>query len=450
MLTRELMHNYQCKGVEFIKTTPKSALWLGCGLGKTVTTLTAISDLLDEVEVRKVLIIAPLRVANSTWHTELLNWEHTKGLRYSICTGVEQRRIDALNVNADVYMINRENIPWLVEHYGKRWPFDMVVIDESSSFKSSKSQRFKSLKKVRNLISRMVQLTGTPTPNGLLDVWSQIYLLDGGERLGRSMTHYKQCYFTSDYMGYKFTPVHNAKSRIEAKLKGLVLTMKAEDYLELPDCVHVTKKVQLSKKLLDTYQSFEKEFVLSLDDSEIAAFTAATLANKLLQFANGCIYNEYREPQIIHSAKLDALEDIIESANGEPVLVGYNYKTDLARIIDRFPHAQVLDKEGEIIPKWNNGEIQLLLCHPASAGHGLNLQKGGNVLVWYGLNWSLELYQQFNARLHRQGQLKPVTIYHIVTEGTIDEKVMFAISNKAKTQDELLEALKAQISTGNT
>ena len=445
MLSRDLMHDYQNRAVRFIKDVPKCALWLDMGLGKTLTTLTAISDLFDEMLISKVLIVAPLRVANKTWSDEIKNWSHTKGVRYSICTGSAKNRVVALNKPSDVYIINRENIPWLVDFYGKKWPFDMVVIDESSSFKSPSSARFKALKKVSPLITRMVQLTGTPTPNGLMDVWSQIYLLDGGERLGRSMTHYKQCYFTADYMGYKFTPVHDAQERIERKISDLVLSMTADDYLTLPGRIDLHHRIELSEKHLKQYLSFEKEFITAISDTEIAVFNAAALANKLLQFANGCVYSEDKTPIAIHDKKLDALEDIIESANGEPVLVAYNFKTDLERITQRFPSATVLDKEGRVIDDWNNGKVKLLLAHPASAGHGLNLQKGGNIVVWFGLNWSLELYQQFNGRLHRQGQTKPVTIFHIVAEGTIDEKILLALASKAKTQAELIDALKKDI-----
>lgn len=447
MLTRDMMHNYQNKGVNFVKSNKKVALWMQCGLGKSVTSLTAMSDLLDEVEVSKVLIIAPLRVANTTWHTELSNWEHLRSISYSICTGSAKDRVTELNKDRDVYIINREQIPWLVEYYGKKWPFDMVIIDESSSFKSPKAQRFKALKKVSKLIDRMVQLTGTPSPNGLMDIWAQIYLLDDGARLGRSMTSYKQCYFTSDYMGYKFTPLPDAQERIERKISDVVLTMKTVDYLELPDCLMLQSKVEMSAKHLKQYKTFEKEFVYELEnsDEDISAFTSGALANKLLQFANGCIYDDEGNPVQIHDGKIDALRDIIESANGQPVLVAYNYKTDLERILSAFPEAQVLDKAGELVAKWNKGEVPILLAHPASASYGLNLQKGGNIMVWFGLTWSLEYYQQFNARLHRQGQTETVSIYHLVTSGTIDEKVMMAIDGKAETQDQLMEALKANL-----
>lgn len=446
MLTRDLLHPYQQKSVDFIKDVPKCALWLDMGLGKTVTTLSAIADLSDSFDIHKTLIIAPLRVANTTWHKELKNWHHTKHLTYRICTGTPKNRLSNLMREADVYIINRENIPWLVTHYGDKWPFDFVVIDESSSFKSNKAQRFKALRKVSKYIDRMVQLTGTPSPNGLLDVWAQIALLDNGERLGRSMTAYKQRYFTSDYMGYKYSPINTAKEQIYEKLESLVITMNAEDYLQLPDRVDTVIEVEMKPGLLKTYGEFEREFVAQIENEEIAVFHAAALANKLLQYANGALYlDETKRYKSIHDEKLDALAGMIEDNPNENILVAYNYKFDLEKLQARFPEAVVMSKSGEEVDLWNDGKIKILLAHPASAGHGLNLQKGGNIIVWYGLNWSLEYYQQFNARLHRQGQERPVTIAHIITKGTIDEKVMKAIESKAETQDELLEALKAQL-----
>ena len=445
MPTRDDLHAYQNKAVQFIKDVPKCALWISMGMGKTVSTLTAVADLSDSFEVNKVLIIAPLRVANTTWHKEIKNWEHTKHLTYRICTGSTKNRQTQLMLDADIYIINRENVKWLVDFYGDKWPFDMVVIDESSSFKSSKSQRFKALRKVYNKIDRMVQLTGTPSPNGLLDVWAQIALLDNGQRLGRNMTQYTQRYFTSDYMGYKLTPIQGSDKRIHDKLKDLVLTMKAEDYLQLPNRIDTVIDVEMKPSQLKQYQQLEKEFITTIADEELAVFNAAALANKLLQYANGAVYvDETGKYTSIHDAKLDALQDIIDDNPNENVLIAYNYKFDLEKLQTKFPDAVVMSKTGEEVDQWNNGEIKILLAHPASAGHGLNLQHGGNIIVWYGLNWSLELYQQFNARLHRQGQTKPVTIAHLVTKDTIDEKVMFALNSKAETQEELMQALKHQ------
>ena len=444
MLTRELLHDYQNKNVQWMKDVPKVALWCEMGTGKSIMSLTAITDLLDSFTVNKVLIIAPLRVANSTWHKELLSWEHTKHLTYRIVTGSTKNRISQLMLPADVYIINRENVAWLVEHMGKNWDFDMVVIDEASSFKSNKSQRWKALKKVAPKIERMVQLTGTPSPNGLLDVWAQVALLDGGERLGRNMTQYKQRYFTSDYMGFKYEPIQGAKDKIERKISDIVVSMKAEDYLELPDRIDIVHPVTLTTKEMKTYKEFEQDMIMEFEETEIVASNAAVLAGKLLQLCNGSLYlDETRKYQQFHSRKIEALKDIVEDNPDENILVAYNFKFDLELIKKAFPDAVVLGKGGEELDAWNKGEIKMLLAHPASASMGLNLQKGGSMIVWYGLTWSLEYYQQFCARLHRQGQEKPVRIIHIVTEGCKDEKVMKAIEAKAETQEELMQALKA-------
>tara|TARA_R100001198_G_scaffold82714_2_gene55931 strand:+ start:385 stop:1722 length:1338 start_codon:yes stop_codon:yes gene_type:complete len=442
-LSRDLLHDYQRSGVQRIIENPFHALWLDMGLGKSVTSLTAIADLSDAMEVSKVLIIAPLRVANQTWHKELLNWEHTKHLTYSICTGSEKKRLAALHKDVDVYIINRENITWLVDNYKAKWPFDMVVIDEASSFKSTKAQRWKALRKVRPYIDRLVELTGTPASNGLMDVYAQIYLLDTGDRLGRNMTAFKSRYFETDYMGYKYTLRSGAEQEIYKKLEDITMVLKSEDYLQLPDRVNVTVPVTLPPKVKKQYDELEKEFIVDVLDQELAVFNAAALANKLLQFSNGACYtDEYKNWVELHSGKIDALKDIIEDNPSENILVAYNYKTDLERLTSTFKDAVVLDKEGLAVDKWNNGEIKMLLAHPASASMGLNLQKGGSIIVWFGLTWSLELYQQFNARLHRQGQTKPVRIIHLVADGCMDEKVVKAIESKAKTQDELLDYLK--------
>jgi len=342
-----------------------------------------------------------------------------------------------------VYIINRENVKWLVEHYGKNWPFDMVVIDESSSFKSPSSQRFKALRKVFNLTDRMVQLTGTPSPNGMMDLWAQIALLDNGERLGRNMTAYKNRYFESDFMGYNYTLRDGADKLIQDKIADITISMKSEDYLQLPERIDLVERVQMSPKHQKQYKQLEKEFILALNDGEVTALSAATLANKLLQYANGALYvDDIQTYEVLHQHKLDALAELVEDNPTENILVAYNYKFDLDQLVKRFPDAVVMDKEGVAVDEWNKGNIKMLLAHPASAGHGLNLQHGGAVTVWYGLNWSLELYQQFNGRLHRQGQKRCVRVIHLVAEGTIDEKVMQAIENKAETQEALMQALK--------
>ena len=443
MLSRKDLHDYQKRTVDTILNQDKCALWLFMGAGKTVSTLTAVTDLLDSLTVNKVLIIAPLRVANSTWHNEIKNWEHLQDLTYSIVTGTQKNRIAALHCDRDIYIINRENIKWLYEYYGNKWPFDMIVIDESSSFKSASSQRFKALKKVLPYVDRVVELTGTPTSNGLLDLWAQMYLLDYGQRLVRNMTAYKQRFFESDYMGYSFKPRKGSEQIIYELIDDLCVTMLAEDYLELPKRIDITVPVALPAKLQKEYDTLEREFVATLNDSDIEVFNAAALAGKLLQFCNGAIYtDENKNWTELHDLKIKALQDIVEDNANENILVAYNFKTDLVRLQKAFPDAVVLDKAGEAITQWNDGKIKMLLAHPASAGHGLNLQHGGSMIVWFGLNWSLELVQQFNARLYRQGQTKPVRIVSIVADGCIDNKVQIAIANKATTQSELLNALK--------
>jgi SNF2 family DNA or RNA helicase len=443
MPSRNDLHPYQHRMIDFIYNTPKCAVWAGLGLGKTITTLTAITDLLDSFSVSKVLIIAPLRVANSVWHTEAKRWTHTKDLTFSIVTGSEKERISALFKSADIYVINRENVQWLVEHYKTKWPYDLVVIDESSSFKSASSQRFKALKKVRTLTDRMVQLTGTPSPNGLIDIWSQMFLLDGGEKLGKTMSAYKMRFFQTGHNGYTLKPVNNADKIIHRLIDDMVISLNVDDYLQMPERIDTVMRVNMPPSRLAEYKQLERDFIMQINDSEIVAYNAATLAGKLLQYCNGAMYtDELKNWTEIHTAKLDALDEILEDNQDENLLIAYNYKTDLIRLKARYPDAVVLDNDPDIITRWNNGEIKMLLAHPASAGHGLNLQHGGSIIVWFGLNWSLELYQQFNGRLHRQGQTKPVRIVHIVADGCIDDKVMRAIENKAQTQDELLNALK--------
>lgn len=438
------LHSYQRRAAQFVLDTPYCALWLGLGLGKTISTLTALAELIDGFETHKALVIAPLRVANTVWAKEAANWDHTCHLRVSVCTGSQAKRHSALQDDADIYVINRENVPWLVKHFGKRWPFDCVVIDEASSFKNSKSQRFRALKRVRPYIDRLIELTGTMAPNGLIDLWAQAYLMDQGARLGRTKTGYLQRWFESDYMGYTWTPRPNADAEIHAALSDVVLTMTAEDYLDMPERIDVSVPVALPPKLQREYESLERDFLIEIDAEGVTAVNAGALANKLLQFCNGAVYRDDGSAVELHTGKLDALAEIVEDNAGEPILVAYNYKTDLARLRERFPQAVVLDKEGAAVTDWNAGRIPILLAHPASAGHGLNLQAGGNVIVWFGLNWSLELYQQFNGRLHRQGQNNAVRVIHLVAEGCIDEKVMQAIANKADTQHQLIQALKQQ------
>ena len=438
------LHEYQHKAIAFIKSEKRCALYLDMGLGKTVSTLTAVNDLLDGCAVRRVLIVAPLRVANSVWRQESAKWSHLAHLRVSVCTGSERERMVALMTTADVYVINRENIEWLVTHYGKKWPFDCVVIDESDSFKNPSSKRFKALKRTLPDTTHFVLLSGTPSPNGLLDIWSQLYMVDFGERLGRTMGAYKTRFFESDFMGYKFTPRVGSADKIHGLIADKVLSMSADDYLELPERIDLIETVELPAKTLKLYQEFEKQLFADLPSGEeIEAATAAVLANKLLQWCNGAIYTDaVHNFEELHTVKLDALADILESNPDENILIAYNYKSDLARLLARFPDAVALDKNPDTITRWNAGEIKLLLAHPASAGHGINLQLGGCVAVWFGLTWSLGNYQQFNARLHRQGQPRPVRIIHIVVADCLDSRVMSVLSEKGAVQSALLSALK--------
>lgn len=443
MLSRHNLHAYQNKAVDFILSEKRCMLALEMGLGKTTSTLTAVCDMLDSFTANKVLVVAPLRVANSVWAQETRLWEHLKHLRVSVCTGTEKARRSALSLDADIYVINRENIPWLVVNYGKGWDFDVVVIDESSSFKNPSSKRFKALRKMLPKIETMVLLTGTPSPNGLLDMWSQMYLIDYGERLGRTLTGYKQRFFEADYFGRKFEIRNGAAEKIHSLLTDKIIHMSAEDYLDMPARIDLSVEVDIGNALVG-YQEFERTMLAELESGEeVEAVTAAVLANKLMQYANGALYTDDQGSwQETHSAKLDALAEIVEDNTGENMLVAYNYKSDLVRLLKRFPHARVLDKSQDTIDAWNRGEIPMLLAHPASAGHGLNLQKGGALCVWFGLNWSLELYQQFNARLHRQGQTRPVRIVHIVARDTIDGRVLSVLRDKDASQASLLNALK--------
>lgn len=444
-LNREHLHDYQIKAIDFIKKQERCALFLDMGLGKTTSTLTAITDLKDEMSVSKVLVIAPLRVANSTWAQEVEKWRHLEHLKVSVCTGTEKARRSALHRDADVYVINRENVLWLVELYKAKWPFDCVVVDESSSFKNPSAKRFRALKKILPYTNYMVLLTGTPSPNSLLDLWPQMYLVDFGERLGRTITGYRQRFFEQDYMGYRYTIRNGCADKIHALLADKVISMDAEDYLELPDRIDLTTRVTLPPAALKAYKELEKTLLTELDSGEeVEAITAAALANKMLQMSNGgAYYDEHKNWAEVHKEKLDALSDIVDDNPNENILVAYNYRFDLERLLKRFPQAEVLDKQQSTIDRWNRGEIKMLLAHPASAGHGLNLQSGGSMIVWFGLNWSLELYQQFNARLHRQGQTKPVRIIHIVSNETIDDRVLGVLRDKDATQSSLLNALKA-------
>ena len=440
-------HNYQQFATDFILSQSICCLMLDMGLGKTVITLTALWQLaLDSFDVSRVLVIAPKRVAEDTWPKELAKWEHLTGLTSSLVLGSAAERKAALQKKAFLYIINRENVTWLVKnHY---WDFDMVVIDELSSFKSNKAERFKAMKKVRPMVTRIVGLTGTPAPNTLLDLWPQMYLMDMGQRLGRFIGGFRDRFFLPDKRNreiiYSYKPREGAEDAIHALISDICISMKAADYLDMPERIDNRIEVSMSPKERKLYDDFQKDMVLSIGDEELDAVNAAALSNKLLQMANGAVYGEDKKVIPIHDRKLDALEDLVEAANGKPLLVAYWYKHDLQRIKARFKNARCIDTAKDI-DDWNAGKIPLALIHPASAGHGLNLQDGGCTIVWFGLTWSLELYQQLNARLWRQGQKHTVVIHHIVTKGTHDEDVMRALENKDTRQSALIEAVRARI-----
>lgn len=443
--------NYQQYAINHIIDHKASGLFLDMGMGKTVSSLTAIDNLLLLGEAVKVLVIAPKRVAEDTWSAEVAKWDHLKHLRISIILGTPKQRMDAINKDADIYVINRENVEWIVSNYFKTWKWDTCIIDELSSFKSSKAKRFRALKKVRPYFKRIIGLTGTPAPNSLIDLWPQLYLLDGGERLGKTITGYRERYFTpgdrNQFVVFNYKLKEGAEDAIHNKIGDICISMMAKDYLDLPERIDNKVMIELPKKAMDQYQELEKELIINLNEEDIAASNAAVLTGKLLQMCNGAIYSEDKTVINVHDEKLNALMDIIEAANGKPVLIFYSFKHDLIRIMEMLKKNKLKGQElggQEDIKKWNNGEIPILLLHPASAGHGLNLQYGGNIVVWFGLTWSLELYQQANARLHRQGQKETVIIHHIIAKGTVDEDVMAALSNKEVNQNVLLEAVKAR------
>lgn len=441
-------HSYQEYAIRYIETHPISALLIDMGLGKTSITLTAICNLLfDSFEVCKVLVIAPLRVAKNTWTDEIKKWEHLSTLTYSLIVGNENERLSALNEKADIYIINRENVDWLVNKSGYKFDFDMVVIDELSSFKNHQSKRFKSLMKVRPLVKRIVGLTGTPSSNGLMDLFAEFKILDMGKRLGYFIGQYRNTYFKPDKMNgpivYSYKPLPNAENAIYEKISDITVSMKANEYLKMPELLTSNYVVELSNSEKNQYDEMKKSLVLEITDGEITASNAASLSNKLCQLSNGAIYDDEQNIVEIHDRKLEALEDIIESMNGKPLLIAYWYRHDLGRIKSRFSVREI--KTSEDISDWNDGKIPVALIHPASAGHGLNLQNGGSTLVWFGLTWSLELYQQTNARLYRQGQKNTVVIQHIITKGTIDEQILKSLQKKNKTQADLIDAVRANL-----
>lgn len=447
-------HNYQAYCMEQIMEKPALGLFLDMGLGKTIITLSAIQQLkYGRFQVNKVLVIAPKKVAEATWQREAEKWDNVKRLRISTVLGSESKRIRALNTQADIYIINRENVVWLVDHYKNSWPFDMVVVDEFSSFKSHSAKRFKALAAIRGHIRRIVGLTGTPSPNGLNDLWSQVYLLDQGERLGKCYTHFRDRYFEpgkrSRDVIYSYDPKVGADTAIMDAVSDICISMKSEDYLELPDITYDTVPVQLDAKAAKAYTKLERDMVLALNDNEVIdVASAAALSNKLQQLANGAIYDENREWHEVHNCKIDAFMELVEQLNGKSALVFYNFRHDLERLIEALKKTKLRVRmlAGPQDEKdWNDGKIDILLAHPASAAYGLNLQEGGNHVVWFGLNWSLELYQQANKRLHRQGQKEKVIIHHLICEGTRDTDLAAALDEKDKAQEYVLTSLKARI-----
>jgi len=447
-------HEYQKYAINYIESHPVSAVLLDMGLGKTSIALTAINDLLfDYFEAHKVLVVAPLRVARDTWPAEIEKWDHLSDLIVSVAVGSVVERVQALKAAADIYVINRENLCWLIDESGILFDFDTVIIDELSSFKNHQAKRFKSLMKVRPKVKRMIGLTGTPSSNGLMDLWAEFKLLDMGARLGRFITAFRSNYFMPDKRNgqiiYSYKPLPGAEQCIYQKISDITISMKSTDYLKMPELISSEHTVMLSEKEAKRYDELARDLVLELPGGEVTAANAAALSNKLCQMANGAIYNDSGETQVIHNQKMDALEDIIEAAAGKPILVAYWYKHDYERIVEKLESIKVsfskLDT-AESIRRWNNKEIPVGLIHPASAGHGLNLQAGGSCIVWFGLTWSLELYQQTNARLWRQGQTaETVVVQHIVTKGTIDERVLRALSLKDKSQSALINAVKADL-----
>lgn len=453
MLKKEQLHDYQVKAVDMIVNNFNCGLFLDMGLGKTVSTLTAIQELREIGFIDKVLIIAPKKVAQVTWKDEINNWEHLKGLRISVIDGTVAQRRAAMMADADIYTVSRDNVVWLVvEHGGVKLPYDMVVIDELSSFKNPASKRFKALRRVRKFIPRVVGLTGTPAPNGLIDLWAQMFLIDEGKRLGKTVTDYRNRFFTAGrkngdivYQWDLKSPAEETEQKISDLIKDICISMSAEDYLKMPDKLMYYDRVKLSDKDFKAYKTFEREQVLEFIESgeTITAASAAALSNKLQQFANGAMYDVNRRVLQLHDEKVEKLKELVEAANGQPVLIAYSFKHDLDRIMDALKEYKPVKLEKpEQVADWNAGKINVLVTHPASAGHGLNLQKGGHIMIWYGLTWALELYQQFNARLYRQGQKKPVSIHHIIATDTVDEKIIKSLDGKDTTQRSLMDAIK--------
>lgn len=447
-LTRTDLHKYQERAITFIKDVKKCALFIEMGLGKTISVLTALTDVMDSMLAVRVLVVAPLRVANTVWKQEAQRWAQTKHLKVEVCTGTAARRLMHLMKDADIHVINVDVLPWFVATFIEKWRWDVLVIDESSMFKNSDTLRFRTIKKVRNRFRYVIELTGTPTPNSMSEIWPQMFIIDGGQRLGKSYGAFQSMYFQkTDYLGYKYELKRGALAVIHNRISDCVMSLQAKDYLELPDRVNVSVEIELPDTTMRQYKELYKESLLQLEgNDEVTAMNAAVMANKLLQICNGAIYvNDSKDYRELHKAKLDALEELIDENSGENILVAYAYKHDLERLIKRFRQAVAMDKKAETIAAWNRGEIPLLLAHPMSAGHGLNLQFGGSMIIWFSMTWSLEQYLQFNARLHRQGQEKPVRVIHIVAKDTIDFEIMDILTRKDANQKMLLECFKVKV-----
>nr|DAG70258.1 MAG TPA: Chromatin remodeling complex ATPase [Caudoviricetes sp.] len=453
MLRRDNLHDYQLRGISHIIENDCAALFLDCGMGKSATTLTAIKELIDGCVISSALIIAPKRVAEVTWKDEIANWEHLNDLTISVIAGTVKERREAMGRKADIYTVGRDNIAWLIMEYGGvKLPFDMVVIDELTSFKNSASKRFKALRKVRKFIPRVVGLTGTPSPNGLIDLFAQMYLIDQGQRLGKSITAYRDRFFRPNKRNgdvvYSYalkSPQEETEKQISGLISDITISMKAEDYLMMPDRMSIYDYVELPPKAMEAYRTFERDQIIELinSDEPLTAATAAALSNKLQQMAGGQVYDSDRKVIDVHDEKIEKLREIVEASNGEPVLVAYAFKHEQARIMEALKEFKPRKLEtAQDMSDWNRGKVPLMVAHPASVGHGINIQKGGHILVWFGNTWSLELYQQFNARLYRQGQMKPVMIHHIVAKNTVDEKIIRSLGGKENTQDGLMNCIK--------
>lgn len=447
MLSRNLMHGYQNRDVDILKENPYHGLWRQMGLGKTITTATALRDMMDDFTIGRTLIVAPKRVALTTWPMEFRKWDHLQGIRTEVITGNTKERTRALLKRSDIHIISRDNLWWLWETCGKKWPWDTVVLDESSSFKSQSSRRWKAMRQANRYVKRLYELTATPSPNGLHDLWAQIYLMDKGHRLGATEKAFHDRWFYYDRSGNGRTliPKDGAEDQIHEILGDLVTSVNAEDYLDMPDLIINKVECDLDPVVMAKYKKFEREMVMQLESlTEIEVDSAGVLCGKLLQFANGAMYtDELRNWELIHDEKIEALKEIVETHEGYPIMVAYNFKSDLQRIKRAFPHATVMDDNIETQERWNDGKIPMLLTHPASSGHGLNLQGGSHIIVWFGLTWSLELYLQLIGRLYRQGQKsETVIIHHILSRGTVDERVMRVLASKDATQKSLLEAVK--------